>query len=562
MIAGGDVTLTITPDKTAEMWYKADYALVDGKDIGPVGTSYTFKNVQDDHRIYVAFKELEYVLTFHNKTGGGKIGPYPDRIVVSGASDYTTYFTPYYGYNLYDVKVDGVSVTPTSPMTFTDRVDHTVEVEFRQIYTVTASVADGGGGSISPGGNRTVFLGGSITYTAAPDTGYALDGLFIDGTYHGGISSYTFGNVTTNHSIIASFDPLITASAGSNGIISPGGAVPVDRGTSQTFSILPNAGYRVADVQVDGVSVGSLTSYTFADVTIPHIIQATFTPIMHRIDVDQSAGGIISPDDMEVAEGTDQTFTITPDVGYRIREVSVDKGGIGPVTSYTFTNVTNPHKISAMFEPIDYTITVPAMVGGEITAPAKAQYGMSVTLGVRITDLDYRLKEGSIKVNGIPITHNVFDMPAENVTITAEIEKFAFKINVVPSANGSVVAPPKSVPAGHSVNLDVRPDAGYALVAGSLKADGVAITGTSFTMPAHDVTVTAAFERPMADPLGGEIQRFEVPPEETPGGEAEGFEAPPDEETPGGEAEDFEAPPDEETPGGEAEGFEAPDEEA
>src|SRR5439155_2970915 len=50
----------------------------------------------------------------------------------------------------------------------------------------------------------------------------------------------------------------ITASAGSNGSISPSGAVTVNSGASQSFTITPAANYHVADVLVDGSSVGAM----------------------------------------------------------------------------------------------------------------------------------------------------------------------------------------------------------------------------------------------------------------------------------------------------------------
>ena len=68
----------------------------------------------------------------------------------------------------------------------------------------------------------------------------------------------------------------MTASAGANGAISPSGAVAVNSGASQAFTITPDAGYHVADLLVDGGSVGALTSYTFTNVTANHIIAASF----------------------------------------------------------------------------------------------------------------------------------------------------------------------------------------------------------------------------------------------------------------------------------------------
>ncbi|KUG24609.1 hypothetical protein ASZ90_005563 [hydrocarbon metagenome] len=63
---------------------------------------------------------------------------------------------------------------------------------------------------------------------------------------------------------------------GSNGSITPSGVVPVQQNGNKTFTITPDTGYIVADVQVDGVSVGAVTSYTFSNVTASHTINANF----------------------------------------------------------------------------------------------------------------------------------------------------------------------------------------------------------------------------------------------------------------------------------------------
>lgn len=82
----------------------------------------------------------------------------------------------------------------------------------------------------------------------------------------------------------------IEASAGENGSISPSGSVAVVKDTDQTFTITPNSGYHIADVKVDGVSVGAVDTYTFHDVTANHTISATF-------DRSSSGGGTGTRDD-------------------------------------------------------------------------------------------------------------------------------------------------------------------------------------------------------------------------------------------------------------------------
>ena len=86
-----------------------------------------------------------------------------------------------------------------------------------------------------------------------------------------GLSEVRFNNIVppTLHDI--------TASAGSNGTISPLGVTPVVENSTPTYTITADYAYGVADVVVDGtIHLGSVTTYTFPAVTAPHTIDATF----------------------------------------------------------------------------------------------------------------------------------------------------------------------------------------------------------------------------------------------------------------------------------------------
>jgi hypothetical protein len=145
-------------------------------------------------------------------------------------------------------------------------------------YTITATA--GTGGSISPSGSVKVNHGADKTFTITPNSGYQILDVKVDNVSQGAISTYTFKNVTgNNHTISATFTIktyIITATAGAGGNISPSGAVKVNYGTDQTFTIKPNANYRIADVKVDGASKGAISTYTFKNVTANHTISATF----------------------------------------------------------------------------------------------------------------------------------------------------------------------------------------------------------------------------------------------------------------------------------------------
>jgi hypothetical protein len=84
-----------------------------------------------------------------------------------------------------------------------DTVAVTVNSIAPNTYTITASA--GSNGSINPSGNVTVNQGSDKSFTIAPDTGYQIDNVLVDGSSVGAVSSYTFINVTEDHSISATF---------------------------------------------------------------------------------------------------------------------------------------------------------------------------------------------------------------------------------------------------------------------------------------------------------------------------------------------------------------------
>lgn len=74
----------------------------------------------------------------------------------------------------------------------------------------------------------------------------------------------------------------ITASAQSGGSISPSGVINAPYRSSRTFTIRAARGYHVADVLVDGKSVGPVTRFTFDSVVENHTISASFAVNLHR----------------------------------------------------------------------------------------------------------------------------------------------------------------------------------------------------------------------------------------------------------------------------------------
>ena len=124
------------------------------------------------------------------------------------------------------------------------------------------------GQALSTGGSATVAIPKSSTTNIVVEIGiktYTLTILRNSGTggnEGGGSSGYSYYT--------------IKATAGAGGSISPSGNVSVREGRDQTFTITPDKGYAVANVKIDGKSIGAVKSYTFENVKKSHTIEVVF----------------------------------------------------------------------------------------------------------------------------------------------------------------------------------------------------------------------------------------------------------------------------------------------
>ncbi|MCL2040566.1 MAG: choice-of-anchor J domain-containing protein [Bacteroidales bacterium] len=304
----------------------------------------------------------------------GTIAPSTPVTVNHGGSQTFT-FTPAPNYEVDQVKVDNVNVSfSNNQYTFTNvTTDHTINVTFKlKTYTLTPTA--GANGAINPNTPVTVNHGASQTFTFSPASGYEVDEVKVDGaTVSFSNNNYTFTNVTADHTINVTFKttPIeqhtITATAGANGGINPSGTVIVNHGANQPFFFLPDNGYEVNEVTVDGTVVNVADDqYTFTNVTADHTIHVTFKtlpPVQYTITATAGANGIINPSGVvTVNHGDNQTFFFIPDSGYQPDEVTVDGAPVSfTENQYTFTNITSDHTINVTFKqlpPDQYTITV------------------------------------------------------------------------------------------------------------------------------------------------------------------------------------------------------------
>ncbi|MEW5800471.1 MAG: chitobiase/beta-hexosaminidase C-terminal domain-containing protein [bacterium] len=258
---------------------------------------------------------------------GGSISPSTPQTVNHGSTTSFT-ITPDAGYHIVSVAGCGGTLSGNTYTTGPITADCSVSAIFAiDTYTVTPSA--GAGGSISPSTPQTVNHGSATSFTVTPDAGYHIVSVTgCGGTLSG--NTYTTGPITADCSVSAIFaidTYTVTPSAGAGGSISPSTPQTVEYNSTISFTIIPDPGYHIADVIVDGSSIGAVTTYTFTNIISSHTIAAQFAIDTYTLDITPSGTGIgtvtSSPSGIDCGldctedypQGTVVTLSANPDAG-------------------------------------------------------------------------------------------------------------------------------------------------------------------------------------------------------------------------------------------------------
>ena len=201
---------------------------------------------------------------------------------VTGVSFYGIETLEDVSFSDYVVNAHAMMILPVNlPSKFLPKI--TFYLTAHTTHTIIATADENG--TISPDGIVAVTEGRDQTFTMIPNAGYEIDEVLVDSVNNleaVANGSYTFENVTEDHTISVSFKQknyTIIATAGENGTISPDGIVTVIGGEDQIFMITPDEGYVIDEVLVDSVNnleAVANGSYTFENVTEDHTILVTF----------------------------------------------------------------------------------------------------------------------------------------------------------------------------------------------------------------------------------------------------------------------------------------------
>lgn len=426
VIRGGSASFALIPDSGYQAKVFMD-SMTNDVTNNMSGNTITLSDITMDTTLYVQFVKIgSDNLQYHTVTvthgDGGWVSPEGTTRVLDGK---TLTFTviPDSGKTIDTVTVNGQPISNPS-LTFTLQPiteDTVVDVQFRDGNSLPQTLYDlnaytYAGGMVSPNYIKAA-AGTTARFTFIPLQGYTLREVLIDGGASSGGQTIPASSIPNgylevtadgNHTIVGYFDHNSATSGDSTfytilvgnqegGQVSPARAVSVPAGGSQTFTILPDSGYKVDRLVIstnDGSGKPDVTvnkfsgnSYTLFNVTSDMTFTAFFTKLSagettnpvntHTITATSSVNGSISPAGVnKVAEGAMAFYSFVPAAGYKLSYFTVDGEykQLSDLTNnqYVFYNVTSDHTINAVFcheneDVADFvTITVQNPGGGSI----------------------------------------------------------------------------------------------------------------------------------------------------------------------------------------------------
>lgn len=510
--AGGSVTLTVSPNDG----YMVSSVLVNYSEVELSDGKLVLSDIDGNKVVSVTFEEIEYTETVTVSVGdNGTVSPSGDVPVAYG-DDLTISIVPDEGYRISKVTMDGEDVT--SSVTGQELVlrevksNHDITVAFEKI-TYTVAVSSGGHGSVDPDGDVLVEYGDSLTVKIAPDTGYVLKSVILDGIdVTSSVSGLVFvlNDVVSDHSVRVEFEVItytVTVTAGENGSADPTTSV-VEYGKSLKIVFIPEPGYRTSYLTINGgdrIVPDDRTNYVIDDIIEDKAVEVFFerddsayASVSVAIVGHGTVNGNSDSFKDEVLKGNSYTITSVPSEGYRLSKVLVDNvevptsGGV-----YVLKDIARDTAVEVVFEILMFTVTVNVGEHGSCDQQTQAvEYGSDLTFTFTP---DSRYAVHSVTVDGVPVeivdgTYVLRDIRADHV-VAVTFWKVEFDIEISAGENGS--ANPSGiqrVQENESLTVVFTPSEGYTydfvLVDGE---EGTLTNGTyvfSNVLADHEISVT------------------------------------------------------------------------
>ena len=342
-------------------------------------------------------------------------------------------------------------------------------------YTITLSSSPSGVGTLTGGG--VYSYNAPVIINATPSAAYN----FVNWTENGAVvttnQQYSF-NALADRTFVANFimkTYTITASvSGGNGTINPSGTITVNHGATHAYTMIPNPGYEIHEVLINGVltpvTINPATevgTYSFTNVTANQTIVVSFKPKQYILTLNPSTGNPVTPASITVTYAQPiGTLPIPTQPNCFFMRWEIDGT---PITATTIWNYTTHKTAIAIFEyPIVATNLTPAL--GTLVPSGTIRYNLGATQAYVATPnpgnyVATVLVDGVVPANftpnsesSAPYTYTFSNINAyHSIQVSFARNCYAMNVGSVGAATVTM-SPTGCVPYGQNVTFTVKAD--------------------------------------------------------------------------------------------------------
>ncbi|WP_029232181.1 InlB B-repeat-containing protein [Butyrivibrio sp. VCB2006] len=276
---GGSVRVSASPNNNFSFsgWYE-------GSNLISTSPAFDLTNITSDRKIVAKFNRTTcYIKTIVNNSDGGTV---TDSCTIQSGGAVTITAKAKSGFAFKEFVENNKTLSTSSSIQLNNVTsDRNITAVFvRNQYNVYVGVTPQDTGTYEGAGKYD--KGKKVVIKQRAYDGYEFAGWIINGQIVSYNDEYVINNIENDLNITASFRKkeaktykLVSGITNEGGAIVPSGEYVVAEGGSVTYQIVPNSGYTVKNVTVDGKNIGQAGSYTFNKIGQGHSITATFEKI-------------------------------------------------------------------------------------------------------------------------------------------------------------------------------------------------------------------------------------------------------------------------------------------
>jgi protein involved in ribonucleotide reduction len=445
---GTVVQITPLPDAL----YVFSYWIVDGSQVSDNPLLVT---MNANHTVQPVFTKVQTYFLEMKSTVGGSVDPSVGIHEYKAGTVVTIKATADLNYKFKWWIIDGVCYI-TNPNWITMAYNRTVEAVFEEVPTYWNLTILNSEGGTTNGTSGSYLAGTNITITAFPSEGYLFDYWIVNGEERTeNPLTITMGNDYVIQPIFSHISVTLTVDSSEGGSTKPeAGTYTYYYGSKVVLEATANEGYLFSHWIINGeVVTDNPASLTLVADTL---VQPVFAKASYFLTISATAGGTTAPEvgTHEYTAGTVVTITATPNAGYTFKYWQID--GVNYVTNPNTITMSQNRTVCAVFEQINYYLTITATAGGT-TNPAGSllcHYGDQISI-TAVPNTGYFfsgwLLDGSPAGSANPYVI-VID---GSHSLQAVFQIMQYQLTIVPVEGGSTVPPAGSYTRNYGTTIIV-----------------------------------------------------------------------------------------------------------